>query len=222
MKSAAAPPTYPEALQFLAGLQQFGARPGLETTRHLTAALGQPHEQLRFIHVAGTNGKGSTCALLESAYRAAGYRVGLFTSPHLVSFRERIQINRTLIPAAAVANGIAKIRATLPASLPTPPTLFEITTLLALDYFAAHRCDVVIWETGLGGAPGCHQHRHPAGQRHHQHWLGSSSVVGPHAHRHCRGKKPASSNRACQFSPARISPKLSLSSPPPPPGAPPR
>ena len=89
--------TYPNAIQFLHGLQMFGVNFGLETTFKLAALAGNPQEQLRFIHVAGTNGKGSTCAMLESIYRAAGLRVGLFTSPHLVSFRERIQVNRQLV-----------------------------------------------------------------------------------------------------------------------------
>jgi dihydrofolate synthase/folylpolyglutamate synthase len=101
--------TYPEAIKFLYGLQVFGARPGLETTRQLAALVGNPQERLRFIHVAGTNGKGSTCAILESIYRAAGLRVGLFTSPHLVSFRERIQVNRQWIPAPDVARLAAEI-----------------------------------------------------------------------------------------------------------------
>ena len=87
---------YAEAIQFLYGLRLFGAKFGLENTLKLAALAGNPQERLRFIHVAGTNGKGSTCAMLESIYRAAGLRVGLFTSPHLVSFRERIQVNRQL------------------------------------------------------------------------------------------------------------------------------
>src|SRR5450631_4928737 len=95
--------TYAEAVQFLYGLQMFGAHFGLENTFKLAALAGNPQEKLRFIHVAGTNGKGSTCAMLESIYRAAGLRVGLFTSPHLVSFRERIQINRQLISETDVA-----------------------------------------------------------------------------------------------------------------------
>ena len=90
--------TYAEAVQFLYGLRLFGAKFGLENTFKLAALAGNPQEKLRFIHVAGTNGKGSTCAMLESIYRAAGLRTGLFTSPHLVSFRERIQVNRQLIP----------------------------------------------------------------------------------------------------------------------------
>src|SRR5271155_3155368 len=76
--------TYPQAIEFLYGLRLFGMKLGLENTQRLAAALGNPQQQLRFIHVAGTNGKGSTCAMLESIYRAAGWRTGLFTSPHLV------------------------------------------------------------------------------------------------------------------------------------------
>src|SRR6202167_544749 len=90
--------TYAAAIQFLNSLRLFGANFGLEKVCRLAALVGNPQEKLRFIHVAGTNGKGSTCAMLESVYRASGLRVGLFTSPHLVSFRERIQINRRLIP----------------------------------------------------------------------------------------------------------------------------
>src|SRR6516165_9693425 len=94
--------SYPEAIQFLYGLRLFGAKFGLENTFQLDTLAGHPQDKLRFIHVAGTNGKGSTCAMLESIYRATGLRVGLFTSPHLVSFRERIQVDRQLIPEAEV------------------------------------------------------------------------------------------------------------------------
>lgn len=143
---------YAEAIQFLYGLQMFGARPGLERTFQLAALVGNPQEQLRFIHVAGTNGKGSTCAMLESIYRAAGLRVGLFTSPHLVSFRERIQVNREFIPANEVARLATEFQA-LVEKFPSDqhPTMFEVVTVLALRYFAAQKCDLVIWETGLGG-----------------------------------------------------------------------
>src|ERR1700759_2307922 len=91
---------YAEAIRFLHGLQMFGTQMGLERATRLADLAGNPQRQLRFIHVAGTNGKGSTCAMLESIYRTAGLRVGLFTSPHLVSFRERIQVERRLISQA--------------------------------------------------------------------------------------------------------------------------
>lgn len=153
--------TYAEALDYLDGLTVFGARFGLETTQRLAMSLGNPQEQLRFIHVAGTNGKGSTCAMLESIYRAAGLRVGLFTSPHLVSFRERIQVDRRLISEEDLARLVQEVigRETNEArSLRShsqiahaSPTLFECVTLIALKYFCEQRCDLVIWETGLGG-----------------------------------------------------------------------
>ena len=173
---------YSEAIQFLYGLQMFGSHFGLENTFRLAALAGNPQDRLRFIHVAGTNGKGSTCAMLESIYRAAGLRVGLFTSPHLVSFRERIQVNRKLISEADVARLVEKLergsptRSTLKtdevsesSEAPAPakhcgsqtrapedrqdacPTLFEFATVMALKYFAEQKCDLVIWETGLGG-----------------------------------------------------------------------
>ena len=108
--------------------------------------------QLRFIHVAGTNGKGSTCAMLESIYRASGLRVGLFTSPHLVSFRERIQVNRQLISENELARLVEEIQPLLK-QFPGDNhlTLFEVVTVMALKYFAEQKCDLVIWETGLGG-----------------------------------------------------------------------
>ena len=101
-----------------------------------------------FIHVAGTNGKGSTCAILESIYRASRLRVGLFISPHLVSFRERIQVNRQLISETDVARLVQELRSQ---GRGHESTLFEFATIMALKYFAEQKCDLVIWETGLGG-----------------------------------------------------------------------
>lgn len=144
--------TYRETIDYLYGLRFFGAKFGLENTHKLAALAGQPHERLRFIHVAGTNGKGSTCAMLESIYRTAGWRVGLFTSPHLVSFGERIQVNRRPIAEADVVRLVSELQPLLkefPAD--AHPTFFEVVVVLALRYFAEQRCDLVIWETGLGG-----------------------------------------------------------------------
>jgi len=144
--------TYAGAIRFLSGLQVFGARPGLDTAFKLASAVGNPQDQLRFIHVAGTNGKGSTCALLEGIYRAAGLRVGLYTSPHLVSFRERIQINRQLIRPEDVVRLLEKIQAAIPPLPPEQhPTFFEVVTVMALLHFAEQRCELILWETGLGG-----------------------------------------------------------------------
>ena len=169
--------TYSEAIQFLYGLRWFGAKFGLHNTLKLAALAGNPQHQLRFIHVAGTNGKGSTCAMLESIYRSAGLRVGLFTSPHLVAFSERIQVNRQPISENDVARLVAETCRLLEqgwgaggsgaSGPPQPaghgadepqsaaatdhPTFFEVVTVMALRYFAEQRCDLVIWETGLGG-----------------------------------------------------------------------
>src|SRR5438128_8011216 len=123
---------YHKAIQFLYDLRFSGAKFGLENTLKLAALAGNPHRQLRFIHVAGTNGKGSTCAMLESIYRAAGLRVGLFTSPHLVSFGERIQVNRELISEAEVIRQVADLQPLL-AQFPEGehPTFFEVVTVMA-------------------------------------------------------------------------------------------
>jgi dihydrofolate synthase / folylpolyglutamate synthase len=142
--------TYGEAIQFLRGMQIFGATFGLETTRALANAAGRPDDRLKFIHVAGTNGKGSTCAMLEAIYRASGLRVGLYTSPHLVSFRERIQVNRELISEADVTRLVDEAKRWIE-QCGVQPTFFEIVTVMAMRYFAEQRCDLVIWETGLGG-----------------------------------------------------------------------
>src|SRR5215831_2773293 len=139
---------YSEAIQFLYSLRWFGAKLGLENTRRLAELAGNPHRRLRFIHVAGTNGKGSTCAMLESIYRAAGLRVGLFTSPHLVAFGERIQVNRRLITESDIVRLVAKMRSLLKEERGAAhPTFFEVVTAMALRYFAEQKCDLVIWET---------------------------------------------------------------------------
>src|SRR5512137_2273668 len=144
--------TYPDAIRFLYSLRWFGAKFGLENSFKLAALAGDPYKRLRFIHVAGTNGKGSTCAMLESIYRAAGLRVGLFTSPHLVAFTERIQTNRRLISEAEVGRLLMELQPLLKHFPPDEhPTYFEVVTVMALLSFAAHKCDLVIWETGLGG-----------------------------------------------------------------------
>src|SRR4051794_1072055 len=102
--------TYPDAIQFLYDLRWFGTKLGLTNTFKLAALAGNPQHNLRFIHVAGTNGKGSTCAMLESIYRAAGLRVGLFTSPHLVSFGERMQVNRQCISGPEVVRLVGQLK----------------------------------------------------------------------------------------------------------------
>lgn len=141
---------YREALAWLYRTQTFGIKLGLEKTHLLLAALGEPQESLRFLHVAGTNGKGSTCAMLDAILRAEGVRSGLYTSPHLMDFRERIQLNGALIPAAAVAEGLTRLRQASGA-WEQAPTFFELATVLAAWWFAQEKADLVVWETGMGG-----------------------------------------------------------------------
>ncbi len=143
--------TYPEALSYLGETRRFGMKLGLDSMRDLARRLGEPQKKLRFIHLAGTNGKGSTAAFCESCLRAAGFRVGLYTSPHLVSVRERFQINREFISEADFVEGMSVVRKAVAQSHQQEPTFFEITTALALWYFARDKVDWVVWETGLGG-----------------------------------------------------------------------
>ncbi|HEY5777181.1 MAG TPA: folylpolyglutamate synthase/dihydrofolate synthase family protein [Terrimicrobiaceae bacterium] len=142
--------TYEESLTWLYSTQQFGIKLGLENIRGLLKALGDPHDHLSFLHVAGTNGKGSVCAILDSILRAAGCRTGLYTSPHLVDFRERIRVDGTKIPREAVAGGLEVLR-DLAADWAHSPTFFELATALALRHFAESRCELVVLETGMGG-----------------------------------------------------------------------
>ncbi len=145
--------TYREALAWLFGTQKFGIKLGLENIERLLEALNIPREAAapcKIIHVAGTNGKGSVCAMIDSICRAQGYRTGLFTSPHLVTFRERIQVNGEMISESAVAAGLSAIREMVAAWDPHP-TFFEIATALGLLHFREAQCEIVILETGMGG-----------------------------------------------------------------------
>lgn len=140
------------ALQYLYDLRLFGTKLGLDNPRRLAAHFGSPQNDLKLIHVAGTNGKGSVCAMLESIYRNAGYKVGLFTSPHLVQFGERIQVDRSPLSdeaLVALVNQIQQACAELPEDL--HPTFFEVVVVMGLLHFRSQGCDLVIWETGLGG-----------------------------------------------------------------------
>ncbi len=141
---------YREALAWLYSLQRFGIKLGLENIRRLIDELHVDLAGARVIHVAGTNGKGSVCAMIDSICRAQKYRTGLFTSPHLVTFRERIRVNGEMISEEAVAPALTKIRDLIAAWEPHP-TFFEIATALALQHFATAKVDIVILETGMGG-----------------------------------------------------------------------
>ena len=144
--------TYSEAIDWLYELRLLGSKLGLKNPRALAAHAGNPHERLRFTHVAGTNGKGSVCAMLESICREAGMKTGLFTSPHLLSFRERIQVNRQPVSEAQVVRLVECLQA-LMRNFPADrlPTFFEVVTVMALEHFAREEVDIVLWETGLGG-----------------------------------------------------------------------
>ena len=142
--------TYAEAIEWLDGLQIKGIKLGLENTRRLLKAVGNPDEALRFLHVAGTNGKGSVCAMLDAVLREAGYRTGLYTSPHLVDFRERIRVDGRMISHDETSAGIARLRKAVE-DWEHAPTYFEVGTVLAIDHFARSGCDVVVLETGMGG-----------------------------------------------------------------------
>jgi dihydrofolate synthase/folylpolyglutamate synthase len=141
---------YRETLSWLFGTQRFGIKLGLENVQRLLRELKLPGKNQRIIHVAGTNGKGSVCAMIDSICRAQGYRTGLFTSPHLVSYRERIRVNGEMIGEEEVAQALGAIRAAIRDWDPHP-TFFEITTALALDHFKNRACELIVLETGLGG-----------------------------------------------------------------------
>lgn len=141
---------YEQAMEYIHAVQWAGHKPGLTRTRTLLAALGDPHKQLRFVHVAGTNGKGSTAAMMASCLQAAGYRVGLYTSPFINRFNERIQINGVQIPDEELVRLVEQIK---PAAdtMEDVPTEFEIITALGMLYFAQQKCEIVVLEVGLGG-----------------------------------------------------------------------
>ena len=147
--------TYQESIDYLYNsrppFHQVGAaayKPGLENTLRLMAHVGNPHEHLRAIHVAGTNGKGSTSHLIAAALQASGLKVGLFTSPHLVSLTERIRINGTPIPEAEVAAFVEQHKAFLDE---LQPSFFETMTAMAFAYFMKEQVDIAVVEVGLGG-----------------------------------------------------------------------
>ncbi|MEY2498219.1 MAG: dihydrofolate synthase / folylpolyglutamate synthase [Verrucomicrobiota bacterium] len=141
---------YEEVLTWLYSTQRFGIKLGLENIQRLLQELDLPGKDQRVIHVAGTNGKGSVCAMIDSISRAQGYRTGLFTSPHLISYRERIQVNGEMIGEDEVTEGLAALRNKIRDWNPHP-TFFEITAALALAHFKKNDCELIVLETGLGG-----------------------------------------------------------------------
>ncbi len=145
--------TYQEALDYLTSLGRFGIKLGLERTEALLHTLGDPHELFQGVLVAGTNGKGSVCAMVASMLQSAGYRVGLMPKPHLISYTERIQVDQRPIAEADFAALLTELQPIINkvASELGPPTEFEILTSAALNYFARAGIDLLVCEVGLGG-----------------------------------------------------------------------
>lgn len=142
--------TYDEILTKLTSKSFFSKFAGLDRMRETMTRFGNPEEIVPVVHVAGTNGKGSVCAMLHSVLKEAGYRVGLFTSPYLHDFRERIQINGELIPKEKLT-ALAEEVFAYTDTLSETPNQFELLTILAFLYFKREKCDIIILETGLGG-----------------------------------------------------------------------
>lgn len=141
---------YKEALEYISGVENFGSRPGLSRITELLERMGRPQDELRFVHIAGTNGKGSCAAMLSSIFKAAGYRTGLFTSPYIFRFNERMQINGKEIDDEELAEIVGYVRP-LADAMEDHPTEFELMTAVALEWYKRRRCDVVVLEVGLGG-----------------------------------------------------------------------
>jgi dihydrofolate synthase/folylpolyglutamate synthase len=143
--------TYPESIDWLFSTQMFGIKLGLEgPQRLLKEYLAYPAHGVKVIHVAGTNGKGSTCAMIDSVARAAGTRTGLFTSPHLIDYRERVRVSGAEIPEEDCAAMLTELRAICEA-LDPHPTFFEISLALAMRWFRERECELIVLETGMGG-----------------------------------------------------------------------
>lgn len=142
--------TYNEALEYIHSVSNFFCKPGLERISELCRGLGDPQRDLKFIHVAGTNGKGSVCSMTESILRAAGYRVGLYTSPYVLNFNERMRVNGENIPNERLSELTEHVKA-VAEKMEDSPTEFELITAIAFLYFKEEKCDIVVLEVGMGG-----------------------------------------------------------------------
>lgn len=139
-----------EALAYIHKVDWRGSVPGLSRIDTLLGMLGHPERHVKYIHVTGTNGKGSTCAMLASVLRAAGYKTGLYTSPYIFRFNERMQINGAPIPDDTLCALVEELRP-LADRMADPPTEFELVTAIGLTWFAREACDIVVCEVGMGG-----------------------------------------------------------------------
>ena len=158
-------PSYKEAIQYLYDIEKYGMDLGLKRVEALLKSLDNPQDKCPIIHVAGTNGKGSTSAMIASILVEAGYKAGLYTSPHLMRFNERIRINHREISDKKVAELVERIKERVkgqgsgvrgrkkhaPCPVPLAPTFFEFTTAMAFLYFAEEKVDIAVMEVGLGG-----------------------------------------------------------------------
>ena len=143
--------TAAEAIAYIESVSWKGSIPGLERPQELLRLMGNPENQLKYVHIGGTNGKGSTCAMVSSVLRKAGYRVGLYTSPHIYCFNERIQINGENIPDEDLA-AVTEYVKPLAQSMADVPTEFELVFCIAVEYFKRQNCDIVVVEVGMGGS----------------------------------------------------------------------
>lgn len=145
---------YTEAMDYIDSLKQYGIVPGLDSITELCRQLGNPQEQLKFVHIAGTNGKGSTLAYISTVLKKAGYRVGRYISPAIRCYEERIQVNEKNISKKALCEELVKIKTVCDEMVAEGlhhPTPFEVETALAFCYFVEKKCDIVVLETGMGG-----------------------------------------------------------------------
>ena len=143
--------TAQEAIDYIEQYTWSTTRLGLDRTRELLKKLGDPQKKLKFIHVAGSNGKGSTCAMLSAIARAAGYRTGLYTSPYIQDFCERMQVDGQNVPGEVLAKITERVK-TIADAMADHPSQFELVTAIALEYFYEAKCDIVVLEVGMGGA----------------------------------------------------------------------
>lgn len=145
---------YKDALKFISNTQKFGSKLGLENIKYLLGLMGNPQDKLKFIHIAGTNGKGSVSAMCASILKEAGYKTGLYISPFVIKFNERISINGNMISDEDIAKTARVVHSHIKTMIEAGknhPTEFEIITAMAFYYFAANNCDYVVLEVGLGG-----------------------------------------------------------------------
>ena len=143
--------TAEQAIEYIHSVCWKGSIPGLGRTQTLLEKMGNPHQKLKYVHIAGTNGKGSTAAMTASILRKAGYKVGLYTSPYIYRFNERMQINGQQIPDQELAEITEWVRP-LAQSMTESPTEFELVSCIAFEYFKRNGCDIVVLEVGMGGA----------------------------------------------------------------------